>query len=111
LGVRWHARDRPTSTSASREVCCSLQRLQVVLRYPAAASCRTIPLRRCVAVHASLRRRSKKPWLATSSLRFYRLAFTVRAAHAARLQFTVHTGFSSRVIRHGLSFARRSATR
>jgi hypothetical protein len=60
---------------------------------------------------AKLRRRSKKPCLATPSLRFYRLAFTVRAAHAARLQFTVHTGFSSRVIRHGLSFARRSATR
>jgi hypothetical protein len=46
-----------------------------------------------------------------ASLRFFRLAFTVRSARAPRLiDVTVHTG-SRRVIRRGLSCARRSATR
>jgi hypothetical protein len=93
LGVQCHARDRPMSTAASREVSRSLQRFQVVLRYPPAANCRG-PSRFDIAVDlASLRRRSKKYWLANApSLRFFRLAFAVRAAHAARLQFTVHAG-------------------
>jgi len=49
-------------------------------------------------------------WISTPSLRFFRLVCLVRPAHAARLIVTLHTG-PVQVIRHGLSFARRSATR
>jgi len=68
----WRTSDARTRqadrSTASLEVCFSLQRLPVVLRYPKAASLGTIPLRHCDC-RSTFRRRSEPRSSAASAVR------------------------------------------
>jgi len=105
--VRWSAPGRSIRALPLLRFV-SLQRLQVVLRHPRRPA--DGPSRFDVHVRLAARRRSVPRRGGSSSLRFYRLVCFVRPAHAARLipRFTPARCGS---LRHGLSFARRSATR